>query len=124
MLNYLLALLVLIMLQSCFTFLQYRSVRKKYDSIRARFPVVAVGRTRGIFVRQAVLAFDKDGVVQESYMLAGFTVFSRLQRIYAFDGQHYSQVKTLCANRKNMGCILQAIGFLEEKYKHYEEVLL
>lgn len=70
--------------------------------------------------RTAVLTFDSQGLIQEAYLLSGFTVFARLRPIKKIVGKPYREVLEGYRNEKRMGCVIAAIAYFEEKFCEHE----
>lgn len=122
--QYLLLLFILVSIQASLTLLQYRAVHRQFQLVKQRYPMVSVGKSKGVLVRTAILAFDKGGVLREAYLLSGMTVFARMRRMKRFEHMHHRDIKAACAGKRGMRCILHAIGFLEQQYEQrvFEEV--
>lgn len=107
------------LLQTALVYHQYLSVQRQVGRVKKEFPIVSVGSTRGALNRSAVLAFDRDGVLRRAFVLAGFTVFTRLSEVESYNGQHYGQIKRQCADNGKMRCFVDAIAYVE---KHFEKI--
>jgi Glucitol operon activator protein (GutM). len=119
--NYLLLILAAVTVQTMLVYRQYQVVQRQVGAVRKEYPVVSVGVAKGALNRSAVLAFDRDGVLQKAYMLAGLTVFARLREVTSYNGHHYGQVKRLCAGNKRMRCVVNAIAFAERHFQVSQE---
>ena len=114
--QFLLVIFVLASVQACLTLIQYKAIQKQFKLLKSKYPVISVGRTRGMFVRTAILAFDSSGILHEAFMLSGLTVFARLQRTNRFNGMNHHDIRQACGNKKNLRCVLQAIEYIEGQF--------
>ena len=96
---------------------KYQSLQCKFREIKARNPVVSVGRSTYWGIRRtAVLGFDRDGRLQELYLLSGLPLFASFKRIRRHEGEHYSFLKQQYQRSKKLSCIMQAVRYMEELY--------
>ena len=105
----------LLFIQNLMNLLHYKRIYGQYKNICSSSHYQSVGNYKGFFKkRYAVIGFSEDGIVEECWLLNGYTIFAKFNRVDKYDGMTCQQViDSVNPKNKDERAILQAAQYME-----------